>query len=740
MTFISIIIPFNQEKRYLKDCLQSLKEENLEDMETIIILNGISKDKDDSTNADTVNALIREYEKDLNVVVKSFDEPIGVAKARNEGLEAASGEYVYFIDGDDYIYHDALNKLISIANETNADFINGERVKTYYIQERFEEELKERKYKPLKMKKNSDDMKFAISLLVLKNRRDIELLSALHSLIKREILTSNSISFDENKRYFSDYSFMMQVVSKSKTFKSAVGSVYAKRQCEDILNYPNLSQDQGEDIFSNSIKEYENNLKTIDFDDSNTKKSLEKEINKKLLNYYLKDFSNKFRLSENSKWRGEYFELMAGASRKFNHKNHMQEIQALQNHDLNKVDSFINKRHRKSKIKRIKKIFKKRDKTALNKLLYEDVFNKRKVKSNRIIFESFRGDFYSDSPKYIYEYLLKNYKNQYDFVWVINNENADIPGNPKKVRQFSLKYFYYYATSKYWVINRRQSGRLKKRPEQVILSTWHGTPLKRLGLDLENVYAGSPKVKRIFYNDSKKWNYLVSPNRYTTNILRSAFGYDGEILETGYPRNDILYNADEDDVQKIKNKLNIPLDKKVILYAPTWREDEFDEPGQFKLTLKLDLDELREKLGDEYILIIRAHYYVSTRLDLSDYKGFAYDFSSHDDIAELYLASDILITDYSSVFFDFANLKRPILFYPYDLDKYGDIDRGFYIDIHSEVPGPLLFTTNEVIDSIKNIDIINEEYKEKYEEFYNRFCNLEDGTASKKIVDEVWKK
>ena len=124
--------------------------------------------------------------------------------------------------------------------------------------------------------------------------------------------------------------------------------------------------------------------------------------------------------------------------------------------------------------------------------------------------------------------------------------------------------------------------------------------------------------------------------------------------------------------------------------------------------------------------------------DLTNYKGFAFDYSSYDDIAELYLISDILITDYSSVFFDFANLKRPILFYPYDLEEYNRIDRGFYIDIYNDLPGPLLFTTEEIIDSVKNIDKVKEEYCEIYEGFYEEFCNFEDGTASKRIVEKVW--
>src|SRR5699024_4598750 len=123
--------------------------------------------------------------------------------------------------------------------------------------------------------------------------------------------------------------------------------------------------------------------------------------------------------------------------------------------------------------------------------------------------------------------------------------------------------------------------------------------------------------------------------------------------------------------------------------------------------------------------------------DISDYPSFVFDFSNYSDISELYLVSDILITDYSSVFFDYANLKRPILFYTYDLEKYRNQLRGFYLDLDDEVPGPLLETPEELLEVIKNIDLINESYKSLYEDFYNRFCRFEDGNASKRVIDNI---
>ena len=175
-----------------------------------------------------------------------------------------------------------------------------------------------------------------------------------------------------------------------------------------------------------------------------------------------------------------------------------------------------------------------------------------------------------------------------------------------------------------------------------------------------------------------------------------------------------------------------------ILNAPTWRDDEYYAAGQYKFTLKLDLPKLKEALSDDYVILLRTHYYIADKLDVTGMEGFAYNLSKYDDIADIYLISDICITDYSSVFFDYANLRRPLLFYTYDLEKYRGMLRGFYIDLEATVPGPLLFTTEEVIEAIEHIEEINSRYQERYDAFYERFCGWEDGHASENIARKVF--
>ena len=298
------------------------------------------------------------------------------------------------------------------------------------------------------------------------------------------------------------------------------------------------------------------------------------------------------------------------------------------------------------------------------------------------------------------------------------------------------------ARAQYWIFNTRQPLSLKKRRETIYLQTWHGTPLKRLGLDMDEVHmpgTNTEQYKKNFSAQAKEWNYLLSPNLYSSDIFKRAFDFRGLLLETGYPRNDLLYAPDrQQQAKQIKQSLRLPPGKKVILYAPTWRDDEFVKKGQYRFHLKLDLKQMQSRLGDDYIVLLRMHYLIAEHLDLAAFDGFAYDVSAYGDIAELYLISDLLITDYSSVFFDYAHLNRPMVFFTYDLEKYASVLRGFYFDFEAVVPGPLLKESDQVIDYIEDIATQSKQYEDKYVAFQERFCSLDDGKASQRVVDGLF--
>lgn len=363
-------------------------------------------------------------------------------------------------------------------------------------------------------------------------------------------------------------------------------------------------------------------------------------------------------------------------------------------------------------------------------------------KKNRIVFESFLGRQYSDNPRALYEYIIDNYEDKYDLIWSVDRRHVKLfqeKGLPY-YRRFSIKWLLAMNTAGVWISNSRLPLWIPKPKKTTYLQTWHGTPLKRLALDMDEVHmpgTNTERYKKNFTTESSKWDYLVSPNHYSTEIFERAFDFKQTMLETGYPRNDYLVNFnDKDYIHKLKVDLGIPRNKKIMLYAPTWRDNEFYGRGRYKFDIQLDLDKMKETLGDEYIILLRMHYLIAENINVEKYEGFVIDFSSYEDIRDLYLVSDILLTDYSSVFFDYAILNRPMYFFTYDLESYRDTLRGFYFDFEKDAPGPLLFNTSEVIDAITSEE---DAYYMKRQSFRNTYTSLEDGLASERVIKRVLK-
>ncbi|MGL5979004.1 MAG: CDP-glycerol glycerophosphotransferase family protein, partial [Erysipelotrichaceae bacterium] len=317
------------------------------------------------------------------------------------------------------------------------------------------------------------------------------------------------------------------------------------------------------------------------------------------------------------------------------------------------------------------------------------------------------------------------------------------PGT-KVIKKRSILYYYYLATSQYWINNQNFPTWVKKRKGQTYIQTWHGTPLKRMLHDLNQVYGRKEGYKDRVSQAINQWDYLISPSTYATRCFQSAFHYQKEILQVGYPRNDIFFQPDdvkEPLIQLARRRLSLPSDKKVILYAPTFRDHEVDDNNRFVFQLNLDLEALYQALHDEYVILIRLHVIISNKITIpKKYEHFIINASQYPDITDLYLLSDICITDYSSVMFDYANSHRPMLFYAYDLAYYRDTLRGFYLDYETQLPGPIVRTTQEWIDEVKKIDQYDAVYGDKYQTFIQTYCGDEHGTASQQIIDRFFTK
>lgn len=379
---------------------------------------------------------------------------------------------------------------------------------------------------------------------------------------------------------------------------------------------------------------------------------------------------------------------------------------------------------------------------------YEKIKAKTKTDEKVILFSTFDGRSYGDSPKAIYNYMLSDERfEEYTFIWAFRNPKAFtfVLDNPNTciVTVNTKDYEKACATAKYWIYNYRMSDYIYPKEDQVYVQLWHGTPLKRLGYDInisDNAMNSKSEIREKYKVDAEKFKYILAPSRFAAEKFISAWnlaetGKTDTVLELGYPRNDFLINFTEKDVENIVAALQLPKGRKYILYAPTWRDNQHQAGVGYTYKTEVDFDKLKDALGNEYIILFRAHYLVANSFDFDRYKGFVYDVSKVNDINHLYVISDLLVTDYSSVFFDYGNLKRPEIFYMYDLEAYGSEIRGFYIDL-DELPGPIVQTEEDLIEAVKNA-FDDRSFDEKYEKFNARFNYLDDGQAAKRVTEAV---
>ncbi|MBS4173527.1 glycosyltransferase [Bacillus sp. FJAT-49736] len=370
------------------------------------------------------------------------------------------------------------------------------------------------------------------------------------------------------------------------------------------------------------------------------------------------------------------------------------------------------------------------------RVLYTKYLEKKPLKEKTILYESYHGQSMTGNPYAVFKYLINNEKyKDYVHVWVVQDdtvihEKYKHIRNVKFVRKESNQYIIYLATAKYLINDTTFPYYFQKRKDQIYANIWHGTPLKTMGIHIKNRgYTDHKNIQRNFlFTD-----FMVNPNKFTAEKLLHSHDvysiFNGKILDSGYPRVDLMVHANKEEMRNI---LSVPSEKKVILYAPTWRGKLGSEKDESEKLLK-DMNLLKEHISDEYIILLKSHYY-------------AYKFFEEQGLADLCVPNkldtnevlsivDILITDYSSIFFDFLPSKKPIIFYAYDEEQY-QRERGTYIPM-DQLPGPLCHHLAEVADSINHIKLIKDRFRIKYEEFLEEFCYHDDGKATARFVETV---
>ncbi|MEH7440663.1 CDP-glycerol glycerophosphotransferase family protein [Neobacillus drentensis] len=363
------------------------------------------------------------------------------------------------------------------------------------------------------------------------------------------------------------------------------------------------------------------------------------------------------------------------------------------------------------------------------------IFNCLHIKKNKIFLFSYYGSQYGDSPKYITEYILKNYpKEKFDVVWAFNNpKEKDHLLGFRKVKTMTLKYFYEICTSKVVITNFRTTDLYVKRKRQYYIQTWHSSlRLKQIEKDavdtLEQQYIEMAK------KDSLKCDLLISGCEYSTRIFKRAFWYEGEIFECGTPANDLLFSNNLDIEHTVFERLNISRDYKLALYAPTFRKDS--DLSIYNLNFNDVLNSLTHKFGGKWKLLLRLHPHLTSVSPVFKDTENIINVTLYDDVQELMGVSEVLITDYSSVMFSYLLTKKPCFLYIPDLINYLKNDRNLYFNI-DELPFASAKTNNELLRNI--IDFDEQEYEARLLKMLNKINTFEDGNASKRILHKIEK-
>lgn len=378
----------------------------------------------------------------------------------------------------------------------------------------------------------------------------------------------------------------------------------------------------------------------------------------------------------------------------------------------------------------------------LKKLLFDNEFKARRVYTKTcknvpihqqmIFYESYHGQSMTGNPYAVFRYLITHPSFQkYKHVWAIRDPIA-IPEQYKDLSNVSFvsyrskEYAKTLAIAKYLINDTTFPAYFLKRKGQTYANIWHGTPLKTMGLDIKKRgYTDHKNIQRNFlFTD-----YFVSPNRYTAEKLLKSHDvyniFNGYVLDTGYPRIDLMFQADR---MKIRNEFQLPLNKKVILYAPTWRNRLDDEEKQQQQLVE-DVKTIQKRFSREYVILLKTHYYETIKEE--EIKCVPNSMDTN----ELLAIVDLLITDYSSIFFDFLPTKKPIIFFTRDLREYEQY-RGTYLNM-KELPGPLCETLEDVIYSIQHIEQVKLHFDNQYQSFIKRFCYHDDGNACLRFVETV---
>ena len=682
----------------------------------IIVVHNASTDR----TGDLLQRMLTAHPGKFRVVENATN--VGLGEARNIGVTHARGEYILFLDGDDWFDPNALSILGDLLEETTPDVTVFNHARVYdtgFVRKNIQS-------KKL-AKRDASDNTSRIALLENFN-------VAWNKLYRTSFIRKYNLRFAQGLYEDIDWHFLVLTLAASVYAIPTVMIYYRQRsgsilrsqseahrdvmtRYRDIMtffaNRPDLAAVFEKTAYKHGRLLMFNILLNEDRLPQNTKAQYLKDITALLtewrlrLKYSPQDRVMRLGASVGPTGLKAVFQTYRGIKRSATYKKLV---------DLKKVAGA---KYRKTKGKL----------TAWARVKAYNTFCRLPLQENTVLFESFWGKKADCNPLAISNYLQD--QGGYDITWSLH-KSFDAKGFPQKsVTMGSFAYLRALATSKYLVNNANFPTEYKKRAGSIHVQTKHGTPLKSMGLDIRTF---RPKEMNWdnFAERCRRWDYVISSNPYSSRVWRQGFPYNYKILETGYPRNDVMFTVTPDETAAIRKSLDVPAGKKIALYAPTFRNSAANNAALFSEGL-FDAQNVAAALGPDYVLLVRSHYFTAIKGDMPG----AIDASDYPSTNPLLAVTDLLITDYSSIMFDYACLRRPIVIFAHDIPAY-NAARGTYFSILEKNPGPVTTTREELLMCLQTKAFDLPENRQKLQAFADEFSPWDDGAAAARVVQAVF--
>ncbi|MEU5437129.1 bifunctional glycosyltransferase family 2 protein/CDP-glycerol:glycerophosphate glycerophosphotransferase [Streptomyces sp. NPDC020719] len=709
MPRFSVIVPVYKVQAYLHDCLSSVLSQCYDDLELIAV---------DDCSPDACGAIIDEIAaRDRRVTAVHLDVNTGLGPARNTGLAHATGDYVVFLDGDDTLTPGALQAIADRLKETgDPDVLVYDYARTYWSGER------------VRNKSAAQLAETGPDTFTLADRPGLlKLLSVVwNKAYRREFVEEQGFRFAPGFYEDAPWTYPALMAAGSLTTLDRVCVHYHQRRQGSILS---TTSRRHFDLFD----QYD---RVFAFIDSRPELACWRPlIFRKMADHVLTVFTTRVRLPRGS--RAEFFRRARAQYRRHRSPGGgPRTLRVRVRHGLVRLGAH--RTYRSLGALRALRARVVRHTPALGRLLRAAVLRLHYRVQLRLplreeaVFAAYGHRGYSCNPAAI-EAKVRELVPRVRTSWIAAPEHLHtVPPATRKLRPATFAYWTALARAKYLVNNTDFDHRLVKRDGQVLLQTHHGTPLKTMGLDLMDRPAAARGTDfAALVARADQWDYSLSANVHSTLTWERTYPSGYTTLEYGYPRNDVFHQANAADVARLRELIGIPADATAVLYAPTPRDYRRSQH------LPLDLERVARRLGPGFVLLTRAHFSYGAPLTGEDTHPRVIDVSAHPSVEQLCLAADALLTDYSSLMFDYANLDRPIVVHADDWEAY-QAARGTYFDLRAFPPGAVARTEDELIDIFSTGHWRGSRSAQLRAAFRARFCPYDDGHAAERVVRRVF--